>query len=135
MYNRYIPSGSSYARVTQEGERGRQGGAHPPGTAGPGRQQGPSAGQRRPQHGPTPRGGPSPGVADPLRLLAGGERGTGLSGLLKGLNLEGLDSGDVLLLLIILLVFLEGDNLELVITLGLMLLLGLGDEGEKDQNS
>ena len=49
----------------------------------------------------------------------------GLSGLLKGLKLEGLDTGDVLLLLILLFLFLEGDDMELVITLGLLLLLGL----------
>ena len=49
----------------------------------------------------------------------------GLGGLLKGLKLEDLDTGDVLLLLILLVLFLDGseDNLELVITLGLMLLL------------
>ena len=34
-----------------------------------------------------------------------------------------LDTGDILLSLIVLLLLLEGDNLELVITLGLMLLL------------
>ena len=33
-------------------------------------------------------------------------------------------------MLIVLLVLLEGDDLELVITLGLLLLMGLGDEGE-----
>ena len=48
-----------------------------------------------------------------------------VSGLLKGLKLEGLDTGDVLLLLILLFLFLEGDDMELVITLGLLLLLGL----------
>ena len=55
----------------------------------------------------------------------------GLSGLLSGLGKHGLfsnfDTGDILLILIILFLFLEGDNLELVITLGLMLLFGLDD--------
>lgn len=46
----------------------------------------------------------------------------------SGLFPHGLpDTGDILLILIALLLFLDGDNLELVITLGLMLLLGLGD--------
>ena len=36
-----------------------------------------------------------------------------------------LDTGDVLLLLILLFLFLEGDDTELLITLGLLLLLGL----------
>ena len=49
----------------------------------------------------------------------------GLSALLSGLKLEELDTGDVLLLLILLFLFLDDreDNLELLITLGLMLLL------------
>ena len=45
----------------------------------------------------------------------------------KLLSAENIDTGDILLLLIILFLFLEGDNLELVITLGLMILLGLND--------
>lgn len=55
----------------------------------------------------------------------------GLSGLLSGLEkpelLSKFDAGDILLILIILFLFREGDNLELVITLGLMLLFGLDD--------
>ncbi len=49
----------------------------------------------------------------------------GLGGLLKGLKLDDLDTGDVLLLLILLFLFLDDreDNLELLITLGLMLIL------------
>ena len=49
----------------------------------------------------------------------------GLGGILKSLKLEELDTGDVLLLLILLFLFLDDreDNLELLITLGLMLLL------------
>ena len=51
-----------------------------------------------------------------------------LGGLLKHFSLDKLDSGDILLMFILLFLFLEGDNLELVITLGLMLLLGLGED-------
>lgn len=49
----------------------------------------------------------------------------GLQGLLKSLKLEDLDTGDALLLLILLFLFLDDreDNLELLITLGLMLIL------------
>ena len=54
-----------------------------------------------------------------------------LGGLFKNISLDKLDAGDILLVLIILFLYLEGDNLELVITLGLMLLFGLGeDRGE-----
>ena len=51
-----------------------------------------------------------------------------LARLLGALKLEKLDSGDILLLLIVLLLLLEGDDLELVIALGLVLILGLDDE-------
>lgn len=49
----------------------------------------------------------------------------GLGGLLKSLKLEELDTGDVLLLLILLFLFLDDreENMELLITLGLMLIL------------
>ena len=53
------------------------------------------------------------------------EKKSGLTGLLKSLKLEDIDTGDVLLLLILLFLFLDDreDNLELLITLGLMLIL------------
>ena len=54
-----------------------------------------------------------------------------LDGLGKHFSLENIDTGDILLVLILLFLFLEGDNLELVITLGLMLLLDLGGDEEK----
>ena len=50
-----------------------------------------------------------------------------LGGITSQFCVANIDLGDVLLMLIILLLFLEGDNLELVITLGLMILLGLND--------
>lgn len=55
-----------------------------------------------------------------------------LDGVLKHFSLKDFDTGDILLVLIILFLYLEGDNLELVITLGLLLLLGLGDEKPTD---
>ena len=54
-----------------------------------------------------------------------------LDGLGKHFSLENIDTGDILLVLILLFLFLEGDNLELVITLGLILLLRLGGDEEK----
>ena len=54
-------------------------------------------------------------------LLSGGQGG-GLSGLWRAVHLEGL--------LIVLYLLVEGDDLDLVIALGLVLLLGLGDPGE-----
>lgn len=55
-----------------------------------------------------------------------------LGGLLKQLNLKKADSGDLLILLILLFLFLESDdNLDLVITLGLLLLFGLFGKDEE----
>ena len=65
-------------------------------------------------------------------LFSSGEGSGGLSGLLKALKLEDIDPGDILLLLIILFLLVEGDDLELVIALGLVLLMGLGDRDGED---
>lgn len=65
--------------------------------------------------------------ADPAGEKAAQAKASPLSGLLRSLKLEGLDTGDLLLLLILLLLFLEGEDTELLIALGLLLLLGLDD--------
>lgn len=60
---------------------------------------------------------------------AGGKAGQGLSSLLGSVGLKELDTGDILLALIVLLLILEdGDDLELLIALGLMILLNLGEQ-------
>jgi len=124
MYNRYIPSGTGYTRVTvEEGESRRERRSSEVQTA-----QGQNETRRTvPGHAPHPLHSVHfPGMED---------KNAGIAGILKALKLDELDSGDILLLLIILFLFLEGDNLELVITLGLMLLLGLGeDKGSDAQN-
>lgn len=94
MYNRYIPNGAAYTRVTEPDS--------------------PPASRRS-----------SPPPEQPPPVSDGEKKPSGLAGLLKRLKLEDLDAGDVLLLLIILLIFLDGEDIELVITLGLLLLLGL----------
>lgn len=65
-----------------------------------------------------------PTSAPPAATSLPSQKG-GLSQLLKSLKLEELDTGDVLLLLILLFLFLDDreSNLELLITLGLMLIL------------
>lgn len=65
--------------------------------------------------------------AEPAGEKAAPAKDSPLSGLLRSLKLEGLDTGDVLLLLILLFLFLEGEDTELLIALGLLLLLGLDD--------
>ncbi len=118
MYNRYIPSGTPYERVTEQ---------KPPSSHGPGPQQRPRTEARRPPPPPPQKG------AGPLEGITGW-----LGGLLKSVHLEELDSGDILLVLILLFLFLESDdNLELVITLGLLLVFGLfgKDPEEQEDNS
>ena len=71
---------------------------------------------------------------DGLSALLGGREGGGLSALLKSLHLDNIDTGDILLLLIVLYLLVEGDDLELVIALGLVLIMGLGEDGEKAES-
>lgn len=116
MYNRYIPNGAVYTRIPVEEEK--------------------TAPQNRPPVGSPPSGGRSGAWGLPFSiasLLGGGTgKGGGLTGLLRSLKLDRLDSGDILLLLIVLLLLWEGDDLELVIALGLALIMGLGDEEERE---
>lgn len=99
MYNRYIPEDSSYVPVEREPSR-------------------PDAPR------PAPRRQPAVRWSELTGLLKGGEKG----GLLKALHLDDLDAGDILLLLIMLYLLVEGDDLEPVIALGLVLLMGLWEE-------
>lgn len=111
MYNRYIPASARYEPVREPPRANAAG--HPRKDA-----------QRPP---PPPPKGSSP---------SDGSSG-GLSGLLKQFHLEHIDSGDILLVLILIFLFLEGDdNTELLITLGLLLVFGLvGRGGEADGQS
>ena len=105
MYNRYIPEGTAYTRIPYE-----EGGADT--RNGQGRRK------------PTQAQGKAPHL-DLSALL-------GFNGKKEhALKLDDLDVGDILLILILLFLFLEEDNTEIVITLGLMLLMGLG--GKEDQ--
>lgn len=116
MYNRYIPDDTAYTRAGAEQpfrpDRSRQGpGERPRGSA-----------FRLPDF--------LSGREGLGALFSGGEKG-GLSALWKAFHLDDIDSGDVLLLLIVLYLLVEGDDLDLVIALGLVLIMGLGD-GKED---
>ena len=112
MYNRYIPRDSCYIPVHNEGA-GEE--------------------QRSKRHvgKETGRGGEKERAASGTALHM--DKNAGIAGILKALKIEQLDSGDLLLMVIVLLLFMEGDNTELVITLGLLLLLGLGEQQEGSQ--
>ncbi len=117
LYNRYISEQNPYIPV--DGERTFSGrGAEGEGTYG--------------GHGAEGKGTP-PAEKRPTGLFRGALgnlslEGVDFSSILRRLHLEDLDSGDILLGLIILFLILEdGDNLDLIITLGLMILFSLGD--------
>ena len=118
MYNRYIPEDTSYTRVERELQERPPRPHH-------------GGGERR-QSKPAGRAASAPAGLDGLAALLGGKDRNGLSGVFKRLHLDNIDTGDVLLLLIILFLLVEGDDLELVIALGLVLLMGLGDEEKTD---
>lgn len=138
MYNRYIPEDTSYTRVEAQSPSGRgaertgQQGHGPPGPGQPNRGQ-PSRSVQGGQPGNVGFQPPPPlfGKGGWSALMSGKEGG-GLSRLLKSLHLEEIDTGDILLLLIVLYLLVEGDDLELVIALGLTLLMGLGDANQEN---
>ncbi len=110
MYNRYIPQQTSYAPI-------------PPQSA-------------PPRERPSGEGQPGRGLSGLLSGLLRGKNGSGqgagvsqtLRELMKNLGLKDMDTGDILLALIVLFLILEdGDDLDLVITLALMILLNLGE--------
>ena len=119
MYNRYLDN-DEFILLDPEPQNSTNG-HHAQGQARPNQ---PRPGQNRPAPRP---GGPPPSKNDLVGEITGGLSQL-LEGLRKHFSLENFDTGDILLVLIILFLYLEGDNLELVITLGLMLLLGLGDD-------
>lgn len=98
MYNRYIRNDTGRYERVQEGP--------PPG--GPGRN----------EAGPPPGGAAGP---------SGGSRPEGrrgfLSGILDRLNLKNMETEDLILLLLIFLLYREGEDEELLIALGLLLIL------------
>lgn len=114
MYNRYIPDGAVYTRVPMEDDPPRR------------REQAAPQPRPEPRERPhSPQQPPRPGQS--LLGLPEGVQSS-LKGLISSLGLEKLDSGDLLLFLILLLLLKEGDDLEMILALGLTLLMSLGDD-------
>lgn len=111
MYNRYIPAHSRYeAAVPPPPSPPRQTGAASVG------------GGFKKLLGGLLGAGQAEGVGQT-------DAGQALRGLLRRFHLDDLDFGDILLALIVLLLILEdGDDLDLIITLGLMILFSLGEK-------
>lgn len=108
MYNRYIPQEADYAPIPPP--RSQPSGPPPPSRA---------------------KGGLSGLLGGLLRQEPGEAKdkvSQALSSLLGSVGLKELDTGDILLALVVLFLILEdGDDLDLLITLGLMILLNLGE--------
>ena len=128
MYNRYVRNDNGvYQRVpTAEWEAPpdplprrdpASGGAEPP----------PRTERREPEREGADREAEARGNArrreDPPPPPGGGEKQGLLSGLLGKLKLDGIDSGDLLLLAVLFLLFQEGADEELLIALGLLFIL------------
>ena len=133
MYNRYVPRGSGSMRVSVE-EEPEKPEVRPPSSDEKKYTPVDSTAQ---EHGGEQKknfiGSGAPeykGEGSGTSFL--GDKSVGLKSLLRVLKLEDVDSGDLLLLLIILLLLTDGDELDMVIALGLMLLLGLGDKKSPD---
>ena len=132
MYNQYLDD-SEFVLLEPE-PQAAQHGARPPGQ-GHGHNSQAHAGQPHPGQGrPSPRPADSSRSKNDLIGEITGGLGQLLDGVLKHFSLENFDTGDILLVLIILFLYLEGDNLELVITLGLLLLLGLGGDNPSEHS-
>jgi hypothetical protein len=123
LYNRYIPKGNTYERVVMEDTK--PGGNNRSAPKPPHERKAENAEQKEnssysKSEKPRETNLPLSGLAS---LLGGG--GGSLQSIFQKLQLDTLDTGDILLVLILLFLFLEGDNTEMVITLGLLLLMGL----------
>lgn len=84
--------------------------------------------ERAPGPEEPPFSGPPPGEGTygnppPGPPPGGGRHGGFLSGILDRLNLKNLDTGDLILLLLIFLLYKDGADEELLIALGLLLIL------------
>lgn len=134
MYNRYIPNGTAYTRIPEEDiPPFRPYGAQGEETSAP---SGPE--ENSIPHGGEPHSEQGSGAPFGFRWPFGGESASGekkntwLSGLLKNFKLDELDTGDILLLLIVLFLFIDGDDTEMLITLGLLILFGLGGKSKEE---
>ncbi len=118
MYNRYIRNDQgTYTRVPEEDTPPRTApeGPPPPPSGGMGGPAGPGSGPPPPGNAPPPPGGLFGGFPP----VGGGD----LRKLLDRFHLDRIDSGDLLLLGLLFLLYREGADEELLFALGLLLIL------------
>ena len=120
MYNRYIRNDTgSYARIPEEEPSPRQ--AAPPKQPPPKPDPPPRQPQQEPprREAPPPRRDPPP----PPRQERSDVIARALRGLLDRLHLESVDTGDLLLLVLLFLLYEEHADEELLFALGILLIL------------
>ena len=120
MYNRYIRNDTgSYARIPEEEPSPRQ--AAPPKQPPPKPDPPPRQLQQEPprREAPPPRRDPPP----PPRQERSDVIARALRGLLDRLHLESVDTGDLLLLVLLFLLYEEHADEELLFALGILLIL------------
>ena len=120
MYNRYIRNDNgNYTRIPQEEPPRQQTGAPPP----PPQSPPPEAAPPPPPFSPPP--GPPPGGPPPMG--GPGRTPDGLTGFLRHLldqfHLDHVDTGDLLVLVLLFFLFREDADEELLVALGLLLIL------------
>lgn len=118
MYNRYIRNDQgTYTRIPEEDTPPRTApeGPPPPPSGGMGGPAGPGSGPPPPGNAPPPPGGLFGGFPP----VGGGD----LRKLLDRFHLDRIDSGDLLLLGLLFLLYREGADEELLFALGLLLIL------------
>ena len=121
MYNRYIRNDTgSYSRIPEEEPTPRPG---PPPRQPPPKQDPPP--KPPPRQEPPRHGGPPPGrdPSPPPRQEASDVIARALRGLLDRLHLESVDTGDLLLLALLFLLYEEHADEELLFALGILLIL------------
>ena len=110
MYNRYIRNDTgSYSRIPEEEPASRQ--APPPRRDAP------------PKPGPPPKQPPPRQESPPPRQEVSDVLARALRGLLDRLHLESVDTGDLLLLVLLFLLYEEHADEELLFALGILLIL------------
>ena len=119
MYNRYIRNDNgNYTRIPQEEPPRQQTGAPPPPPQSPPPEAAPP---------PPPFSPPGPPPGDPPPNSGPGRTPDGLTGFLRHLldqfHLDHVDTGDLLMLVLLFFLFREDADEELLVALGLLLIL------------
>lgn len=123
MYNRYIPKGNAYERVVVEDTPSPSVQQNIPAMASTNTEKEPPSQKTDVPHQKSKEERETEMPFSGLASLFGVSGGN-IRSFLKKFQFDTLDTGDILLVLILLLLVSEGNDLEMMIALGLLLLMG-----------